>query len=79
MAQEMNLWTRLKSESPAFFVKLQNVALGVITSLTAIYLGLQAIPAEQFTMLSWGNTVYGYLIVASVVLGVVSKTTIKDK
>lgn len=69
---------RLKSESPKFFIKLQNAAITAIGAGTAIYLALKALPAEQFTMPAIGDTIYGYLMVASVVLGVVAKSTVKN-
>jgi hypothetical protein len=76
MATEMNFWTRLQSESPKFFVRIQNIAIYLAASSTAIIGALAAIP--DFTTPSWVTKIYSYLMVASVIAGIVAKTPIKD-
>ena len=76
MATEMNFWTRLQSESPKFFVKIQNAAIWLGAVSTAIVGALAAIP--NFTTPDWVTKVYSYVLVASIVAGVIAKTPIKD-
>lgn len=76
MAQEMNFWTRLTTESPKFFVRVQNICIALAATATAVIGALAALP--NFTMPTWATTVYGYIMVASVVAGAIAKTPIKD-
>lgn len=75
MANEMNFWTRLSSESPKFFVRIQNICIGLGATATAVLAALAAIP--NFTVPAWYQTAYGYIMVASVVAGAIAKSTVK--
>ena len=76
MATEMNFWTRLSSESPRFFVRVQNICIGLAGTATAVLVALKAMP--NFVVPSWYETAYGYIMVASVVAGAIAKTTLKE-
>ncbi len=72
----MNFWTRLQTESPKFFVRIQNTAIWLGAVSTGIITALAVIP--NFTTPDWVTKVYSYILVASIVAGVVAKTPIKD-
>ncbi len=78
MATEMNFWARLQHDSPAFFVRIQNIAIYLGTLATAIWGALKLLPADTFTMPDWGTKVYSYIMVAAVVAGIIAKTPMKD-
>ena len=82
MATEMNFWTRLSSESPRFFVRVQNICIGLAGTATAVLVALKGLVAlktiPNFVVPSWYETAYGYIMVASVVAGAIAKTTLKE-
>lgn len=75
MAQEMNLWTRLQSESPKFFKKVMNYAISLAVSAAAVL----AIPATTSIVLpNWLELICQNIIVAGTVAAAIAKTTICD-
>ncbi len=73
MAQEMNLWTRLTSESPKFFKRVINIALSAAavagTVLGLVQAGTIALPATIVTVL-------GYVVTSGIIAAAVAKTTV---
>lgn len=76
MATEMNLWTRLTSESPVFFKKIIKIALYITATITGVYISLKAIP--DFVIPDIITTIYGYAVTIGIVVAAVAKTTITD-
>jgi hypothetical protein len=76
MADEMSFWKRVQSESPRFFVRIQNIAIWMGAVSSAAIAGLAVIP--DFTIPDSAMSAYKYIMVASVVAGVIAKTPIKD-
>lgn len=75
MAQEMNLWTRITSESPKFFNRLIKIALSVAGVATTI-VALEA--AGTVVLDPIISKILGYLITAGVIAAAVAKTTMSD-
>lgn len=77
MAQEMNLWTRLTSDSPKFFKRVMNYAISLAATAGAVL----ALPAtfHSIVLPHWIEIVCQNLIVAGGVAAAIAKTTMTDQ